>query len=79
MFMYKTVCEFYHGSLSLREAENMPCDEFMLTYRNAIVGKLMQTEQGREDIKRYYRLNMEEGAEDENALRELFGDRLQIE
>lgn len=58
MFMYKTVCEFYHGGLSLREAENMPCDEFMLTYRNAIVEKLMQTEQGIGDIKRYYRLTM---------------------
>lgn len=79
MFMYKTVLEFYHGGLTLREAEDMLCDEFMLTYRNAIVEKLMQTEQGREDIKRYYRLTMDEEAEDEDALKELFGDRLQIE
>lgn len=63
MFMYKTVVEFYHGGLTLREAENMYCDEFILTYRNAIVEKLMQTEQGREDIKRYYRLTLEDEEE----------------
>ena len=76
MFMYKTVCEFYHGSLSLHEAENMPCDEFMLTYRNAIVEKLMQTEQGREDIKRYYRLTLED---EEDVDFSSFGGAVQIE
>ena len=76
MYMYKTVCEFYHGGLTLKEAENMACDEFMLTYRNAIVEKLMQTEQGREDIKRYYRLTLED--EDEVDFSS-FGGAVKIE
>ena len=80
MHMYKIVCEYYNGALSLKEAENMACDEFMLTYRNAIVDKLMQTEEGRTDIKRYYRLSMqdEEESKDESALSILFGDKVEI-
>lgn len=78
MFMYKTVLEFYGGGLSLREAQDMPFDEFMLAYRNAIVDKLMMTEEGREDIKRYYRLTYEDEDENESALAELFGDKLQF-
>lgn len=53
--MYALVCNYLNCSFV--EANQLPCDLFMLSYRNAIIEKMMQSEEGMEKLKKYNRLN----------------------
>ncbi len=52
--MYRTVIKF--SGLSYVEAGNLPCDEFLLLYKNSIIEQVLSTEEGRERLKRIKRL-----------------------
>ena len=40
-----------YTGLNMKEALELPCDLYMLCRKNAIVSKLMQTEEGREYLE----------------------------
>ncbi|MBP3887611.1 MAG: hypothetical protein J6F30_08160 [Cellulosilyticum sp.] len=38
------------------EVGNLPCDEFLLLYKNSIIEQMLSTEEGRQKLKRIKRL-----------------------
>lgn len=56
--MYRTVIKF--SGLSYLDVQNLPCDEFLLLYKNSIIEKMLSTEEGREKLRRIKRLTTKE-------------------
>lgn len=54
MFMYRTVIKF--SGLNYLDVQNLPCDEFLLLYKNCIIEQMLSTEEGREKLRRIKRL-----------------------
>ena len=54
MFMYRTVSKF--TGLSYLDVQDLPCDEFLLLYKNSIIEQMLSTEEGREKLRRIKRL-----------------------
>lgn len=73
-FLLKAVSDY--TNTPLKECENYYLYDLLLYYRSAIIEKLLQSEEGRNILKDFKRLNMEEDSDGVEALREMFGDRL---
>ena len=58
MFMYRAVSKFTR--LSYLEVQDLPCDEFLLSYKNSIIEQMLSTEEGREKLRRIKRLTTKE-------------------
>lgn len=56
--MYRTVIKF--SGLSYLDVQNLPCDEFLLLYKNSVIEQMLSTEEGREKLRRIKRLTTKE-------------------
>lgn len=73
--MFQSVCEYAH--ISLTEAKELPCDEFMLYFRNAIIEQLMKLEEGREVLKDWERDLVDDDENGVDKLQSMLGEEVE--